>query len=85
MLTQEILSLHDNSRPYTLQLRPKLYITFLAEKFWTPPPLFPTAPDLAASDFQVFCYLKHLLGSNHYNEDENSCELLVIGATGKCL
>lgn len=40
-------------------------------------PLFPTAPDLAASDFQVFCYLKHHLGGNHYNEDENSCELLV--------
>ncbi|GBN52800.1 hypothetical protein AVEN_79845-1 [Araneus ventricosus] len=52
----------------TSQLRPELYWTLLAGKFWTIPPY---SPDLAPSDFHLFRHLKHHLGGNHYSDDED--------------
>ncbi|GBM60594.1 hypothetical protein AVEN_83537-1 [Araneus ventricosus] len=51
----------------TPQLRPELYRNLLAGKFSTPP----YSPDLAPSDFHLFRHLKHHLGGNHYNDDED--------------
>ncbi|GBN30199.1 hypothetical protein AVEN_263067-1 [Araneus ventricosus] len=48
----------------TQQLRPELYWTLFAGKFWTP-----YSPNLATSDFHLFRHLKHHLGGNHYNDD----------------
>ncbi|GBM69910.1 hypothetical protein AVEN_96426-1 [Araneus ventricosus] len=48
-------------------LRPELYWTLLAGKFWTPS----YSPDLAPSDFHLFGHLKHNLGGNHYNDEED--------------
>ncbi|GBO18097.1 hypothetical protein AVEN_147884-1 [Araneus ventricosus] len=31
----------------------------------------PYSPDLATSDFHFFSHLKHHLGGNHYNDDED--------------
>ncbi|GBN07634.1 hypothetical protein AVEN_228391-1 [Araneus ventricosus] len=52
----------------TPQLRSELYRTPLAGKFWT---TTPNSPDLATSDFHLFRPLRHHLGGNHYNDDED--------------
>ncbi|GBL68516.1 hypothetical protein AVEN_206694-1 [Araneus ventricosus] len=54
-------------RGLTPQLRPELYWTLLAGKFWA----IPYSPDLAPSDFHFFRHPKHHLGGNHYYDDED--------------
>ncbi|GBO28873.1 hypothetical protein AVEN_7313-1 [Araneus ventricosus] len=62
----------------TLQLRQELLTLFGWEVLDHPP----YSPDLATSDFYLFRHLKHHLGGNHYNGDEDmkTTELLVIHA-----
>ncbi|GBN58696.1 hypothetical protein AVEN_131843-1 [Araneus ventricosus] len=48
------------------KIRPELYWTLLAREFWTP-----YSPDFPPSDFHLFRHLKHHLGGNHYNDDED--------------
>ncbi|GBL96459.1 Histone-lysine N-methyltransferase SETMAR [Araneus ventricosus] len=67
MLTEGILLLHDNARPHTAAQTRALLDSFGWEVL-DPPPY---SPDLATSDFHLFRHLKHHLGGNHYNDDED--------------
>ncbi|GBN45965.1 Histone-lysine N-methyltransferase SETMAR [Araneus ventricosus] len=66
MLTDGILLLHDNARPHTAAQTRALLASF----GWEVLDHHPYSPDLATSDFHLFCHLKHHLGGNHYNDDE---------------
>ncbi|GBO38618.1 Histone-lysine N-methyltransferase SETMAR [Araneus ventricosus] len=67
MLTEGILLLHDNARPYTAaQTRASL------DSFgWEVLDHTLYSPDFATSDFHLFRHIKHHLGGNHYNDDED--------------
>ncbi|GBM20788.1 Histone-lysine N-methyltransferase SETMAR [Araneus ventricosus] len=66
MLTEGILLLHDNARPHTAAQTRALLDSFGWEVLD-----LPYSPDLATSDFHLFRHLKHNLGGNHYNDDED--------------
>ncbi|GBL84136.1 Histone-lysine N-methyltransferase SETMAR [Araneus ventricosus] len=67
MLTDGILLLHDNARPCTAAQTRDLLDSFGWEILDHPMYI----PDLAPSDFHLFRHLKHHLGGNHYNADED--------------
>ncbi|GBL89351.1 hypothetical protein AVEN_225873-1 [Araneus ventricosus] len=66
MLTEGILLLLDNARPHTAAQTRALFDSFGWKALD-----HPHRPDLALSDFHLFRHLKHHLGGNHYNDDED--------------
>jgi hypothetical protein len=66
MLSQGVVMLHDNVRPYTATAKQDLIETFGWEQFDHPP----YSPDLAPSDFHVFLHLKTFLGGRQFHDDE---------------
>lgn len=65
MLTKGVLLLHDNARPHNSQKTRDLIDSF----GWEVLDHAPYSPDLAPSDFHLFRYLKHHLGGQRFNDD----------------
>lgn len=67
MLTKGVLLLHDNARPHAAVRTQNLIDSFGWDVIDHPP----YSPDLAPSDFHLFCHLKKNLGGKHFgNSDE---------------
>ena len=63
----ELLLQHDNARPHTSQ-KTREAVTKLG---WTVLPHPPYSPDLAPSDFHLFCPLKNALRGTRFADDED--------------
>ncbi|GBM68315.1 Histone-lysine N-methyltransferase SETMAR [Araneus ventricosus] len=59
-------TIHDNARSHIAAQARALLESFGWEVLDPP-----YSPDLAPSDFHLFRHLKHHLGGNHYNDDED--------------
>lgn len=59
-------AVHDNARPHTSQRTQDLIDSF----GWEVLDHAPYSPDLAPSDFHLFWYLKHHLGGQRFNDDD---------------
>ena len=61
-----ILFLHDNAQPHVAATTKELLAKFKWEVLEQPP----YTPNLALSDYHLFCKLKEFLGRNHFASDE---------------
>ena len=66
LLTSGVLLLHDNARPHSAIQTQNLIRSFGWEQIDHPP----YSPDLAPSDFHLFCYLKEFLGGKCFATDD---------------
>jgi histone-lysine N-methyltransferase SETMAR len=71
MLSQGVVVLHENARPYTAAATQDLIATFGWEKFDHPP----DSPDLAPSDFHLLLHLKTFLGGRSSCAFSDFCKL----------
>jgi hypothetical protein len=67
MLTSSVVLLHDNARLHTAACTQELLEYFNWELFDHPT----YSPHLPPSDCHLFIYLKNLLGSQHFNNNED--------------
>lgn len=66
MLSNGIVLLHDNARPYTAARTTALLQKFKWEVFDHPP----YSPDLAPSDYHLFCKMKVWLATQRFQTNE---------------
>jgi histone-lysine N-methyltransferase SETMAR len=66
MLSECVVTFHDNACPHTAATTQDLITTFGWEQFYHPP----YSPDLASSDFHVYLHLKTFLGGLWFRDDE---------------
>jgi histone-lysine N-methyltransferase SETMAR len=70
MLTSGVVLLHDNARPHTATRTRALLEHFNWQLFDHPQ----YSPDLAPNDYHMFTYLKNLLGSQRFHNNEELME-----------
>jgi histone-lysine N-methyltransferase SETMAR len=70
MLTSGVVHIHDNAHVHTAAGTQALLEHFNWELFDHPP----YSPNLALSNYHLFTYLKNWLGSQYFNNDEESME-----------
>jgi transposase len=70
MMASGLVLLHDNARSHTAARTRPLLRHFNWELFDHPP----YNPDLAASDYNLFAYLKNWLGTQRFNNNEELME-----------
>ncbi|GFY08860.1 histone-lysine N-methyltransferase SETMAR [Trichonephila clavipes] len=63
LLTSGVLLLHDNTRPHSAINTQNMIRSFGWEQIDHPP----YSPDLAPSDFNLFCYLKEFIGGRRFD------------------
>jgi histone-lysine N-methyltransferase SETMAR len=73
MVTYSVVILRDNARPHTSARTRALLEHFNWELFDHPP----YSPDLASSDYHLITYLKNWLGSQRFNDNEDSLQSVV--------
>lgn len=66
LLSKKVLLLHDNARPHTANLTKSLLQDFKWDVFDHPA----YSPDLAPSDYYLFCHLKKFLGGKKFSDQD---------------